>query len=139
MEKLADISTFNRLCGVVTNTCADNMYADIIKFYEDNYAITGTPYGTITPKNALTPNGKLLLGQQAIYIALLRNQKAWTNYQARLKEYHNASKVFKNMWASALKHGQCNEEMQKLRDHITDFDASINHFTQELRHNFIYA
>lgn len=137
MKKLADISTFNRVCGVVENTSADNMYADLLQIYENGYSIN-LPNGKRTPKDALTPNGKLLAGQQIGYNYWLQGKGSYSDYMTRLKEYKNASKVFKNLWASALKHNRCTPAMQDLRDMIADFDASISQFTRELQNNLIY-
>ena len=137
MRELADISTFNRLCGGVQNTSADDMYQNLIREYENRFSLN-TPAGKKTPKDALTPNGKLLMGQQIQYIHRLSGRGTYQDYVTRLKEYQNASKVFKNLWASALKHGRCTEGMQKLRDRISDFDASIKQFTKELENNHVY-
>lgn len=137
MRELANISTFNRLCVAVENTSADDIYDREIKFYEANCGFR-TPQGTVTPKDARTPNGKLLIGQQDIYCRTLQGKQVWQDYIKRYKEYKTASTVFKNMWASAVKHGQCGDEMKNLRDKIADFDASINQFNQELQKNRIY-
>lgn len=136
MKELADISTFNRLCVSVNNANAFGL-APFPDEY-GRYRVKGPSGKLLTTAAAKTDIGKYLMGQQILYHKLYQEKGSYTEYLKCLKDYKAASRVFKNMWASAVKHECCRPEIKNLRYRIADFDSSVNQFLYDLQNNQIY-
>ena len=134
MKKLADISTFNRVCKIA-NTTADDNRIERLKFY-DMLPVLSYKYFT-HPKQASTIVGKTLMGQQMGYTAYL-NKGTYKDYYNQLNIYNMWSKEFKNLFANKYLDKQTTPDLIRLRHRIEEFDSSIKNFLCDLQNNLVY-
>ena len=141
MKRLADISTFNRLCRVVENSQAplpkspaDQRQEQI----EDYYDQLGLAYAYIPrlvlPHRAETRTGKALIAQQLAYLQY-KNWGTFDDYFRQLDTYRKASREFRNLYANLRADKEDTRRLDPIRNKIREFDSSIKEFVYDLQHN----